>query len=139
MYYESWKYNNKKKISKLISKLFKELYISLNMGLVSRYHGTPEINVRKKTKIRNRYNQVPHLTPDTVWESDKTQENITCRRAKRSTLSQQVTIRLQGTDKTIWQRQTQNIKDPQKQYRLGTVSRKNYWGLKLVSRYQLHP
>ena len=27
--------------------------------------------VRKKKKIRNRYNQVPHLTQDTVWESDK--------------------------------------------------------------------
>ena len=27
--------------------------------------------VRKKTKIRNRYNQVPHLTQDTVRESDK--------------------------------------------------------------------
>ena len=27
--------------------------------------------VRKKTKIRNRYNQVPHLTQDTTWESDK--------------------------------------------------------------------
>ena len=27
--------------------------------------------VGKKAKIRNRYNQVPHLTQDTVWESDK--------------------------------------------------------------------
>ena len=26
----------------------------------------------KKAKIRNRYNQVPHLTRDTIWESDKT-------------------------------------------------------------------
>ena len=25
----------------------------------------------KKAKIRNRYNQVPHLTLDTTWESDK--------------------------------------------------------------------
>ena len=34
-----------------------------------------------KAKIRNQYNQVPHLTWDTIWESDKnsrkhhTQEN----------------------------------------------------------------
>ena len=29
-------------------------------------------NVEKKaTKIRNRYNQVPHRTQDTTWESDK--------------------------------------------------------------------
>ena len=27
--------------------------------------------VRKKAKIRNRYNQVSHLTQDTIWESDK--------------------------------------------------------------------
>ena len=29
------------------------------------------IKERKRAKIRNRYNQVPHLTQDTVWESDK--------------------------------------------------------------------
>ena len=27
--------------------------------------------VRKKAKVRNRYNQVPLPTQDTVWESDK--------------------------------------------------------------------
>ena len=27
--------------------------------------------VGKRAKIRNRYNQVPHLTQDTTWESDK--------------------------------------------------------------------
>ena len=27
--------------------------------------------VRKRAKIRNRYNQVPHLTQDAIWESDK--------------------------------------------------------------------
>ena len=27
--------------------------------------------VRKKATIRNRYNQVPHLTQDTIWEGDK--------------------------------------------------------------------
>ena len=27
--------------------------------------------VRKAAKIRNRYNQVPHLTQDTTWESDR--------------------------------------------------------------------
>ena len=35
------------------------------------------IKERKVTKIRNRYNQVPHLTHDTIWEIDKTQLNIT--------------------------------------------------------------
>ena len=42
---------------------------------------------RKKTKIRTRYSQVPHLTQDLLWESAKTQENIIHQRAKRSVLS----------------------------------------------------
>ena len=29
------------------------------------------IKVSKDAKIRNRYNQVPHLSQDTTWESDK--------------------------------------------------------------------
>ena len=29
------------------------------------------MKVREKAKIRNRYNQVPHLTKDTIWERDK--------------------------------------------------------------------
>ena len=37
--------------------------------------------------------QVPHLAKDTTWESDKTQLNVTT--AKRSALSQYVTIRQQ--------------------------------------------
>ena len=67
------------------------------------------IKSTKKANIRNRYNQVPHL----IWESDnkhhiqESHENIKYRIAKRSALSQQVTTRLQDTDKTIWQRQTQ--------------------------------
>ena len=32
---------------------------------------------KEEGKIRNRYNQVPHLTQDTTWESDKTREHIT--------------------------------------------------------------
>ena len=52
---------------------------------ISQYHRL--FNVRKKAKIRNRYNQVPHLTQDTEWESDKKkQENITYKKAKRSAL-----------------------------------------------------
>ena len=44
------------------------------------------IKVMKKAKIRNRQNQAPHLTKDTVLESEKTQANITYKRAKRSFL-----------------------------------------------------
>ena len=29
------------------------------------------LKVKMKAKIRNRYNQLPHLTRDTIWESDR--------------------------------------------------------------------
>ena len=31
-----------------------------------------EYKVMKTEKIRNHYNQIPHLTKDTIWENDKT-------------------------------------------------------------------
>ena len=83
-------------------------------------------------------------TPDTGhrMEMTKHKENITYKRAKRSALTQQVTKRLQETDKTVWLRQPENTKntmDPQTKHRLGTVSNKINGGLKHVSRYQPHP
>ena len=51
--------------------------------------------------MRNPYNKISHLNQDTILESDKIQENITHKRTKRSALFQQVTTRLQGTDKTV--------------------------------------
>ena len=48
----------------------------------------------------NQYNQVPHLTRDTIWKSEKnTLENITHKRVKRSALFKQIVTSLQGTDK----------------------------------------
>ena len=44
----------------------------------------------------------------------KAQENVTYRSAVRSAVYQQVTTRLQDTDKAIVQRRTQINKDPQK-------------------------
>ena len=38
----------------------------------------------KGANIRNRYNQVPHMTQDTTWETKQTQTSQT--RAKRSAL-----------------------------------------------------
>ena len=58
----------------------------------------------------NQNNQVPHLTQDTVLECDKNTRNIIYKRAKRSTISQQVTTRLHETDMKVWQRQTQIAK-----------------------------
>ena len=35
------------------------------------------IKVKKNAKIRNRYNQVPHLTLDIIWDSDKRRKHHT--------------------------------------------------------------
>ena len=53
--------------------------------------------------------------PEHHMESDKTQENITYKRANRLALSQQVNTRLQWTDKKAWQtRNINNKNDPQR-------------------------
>ena len=60
--------------------------------LYSKYKQERSIQVSNGAKIRNRYNQVPHLTQDTngkVTNSQKTPQT----RAKRSALSQQVTTK----------------------------------------------
>ena len=63
-----------------------------NCLLVSRAFDSIIVKVSDGAKIRNRYNQVPHLTQDTngkVTNSQKTPQT----RAKRSALSQQVTTK----------------------------------------------
>ena len=53
------------------------------------------IKVKWDTNIRSRYNQIPHPTQDTTWESDKNT-------GKRHTQeSQEVTTRPQRTGKTV--------------------------------------
>ena len=92
----------------------------------------------KGAKIRNRYNQVPHLTQDTNGKVTNSQLDTTNE-------SQEVSPFPAGDHKAHINRRTQrqsqhktekNIKDPQKKYRLGTVSKIFYWGLKPVSRGQ---
>ena len=68
---------------------------------------------------------MPHLTQETTQESDKNERKYHVKRVKRSALSQQVTTRLQGADKTAkltWNSNNKN--DPQKKHHLGIVSKK---------------
>ena len=100
-----------------------ETYVSMHkLWYSSNMKEQNQNNIRKAAKIRNRYNQVPHLTQDTTWES---KHNKTLQiRAKRSVLSQKVTTRQQWTDAKAWQTQDiNNTNDPQKKYRLGTVGK----------------
>ena len=75
---------------------------------------------KKKAKIRNRYNQIPHLTQDTTRESDKNT------RKHHNQESQEVSSFPAGDHKAAMNRQdgmtdTKYKKDPQKKRRLGTV------------------
>ena len=87
------------------------------------------IKVSKGAKIRNRYNQVPHLTQDTKEKETNSQLDTTNE-------SQEVSPFPAGDHKAHINRRAQrhsihktekNIKDPQKKYRLGTVSKIFYW------------
>ena len=83
----------------------------------------------KGAKIRNRYNQVPHLTQDTNGKVTNAQLDTTNE-------SQEVSPFLAGDHKAHINRGVQrhckhktekNLKDPQRKYRLGTVSKIFYW------------
>ena len=85
--------------------------------------------VRKGAKIRNRYNQVPHLTQDTNGK-------VTNSQLDTINESQEVSPFPAGDRKAHINRCTQrhskyktekNIKDPQKKYLLGMVSKTFYW------------
>ena len=77
--------------------------------------------VRNAKENRNRYNQLPHLTQDTTWESDKTQLNITNESQEVSPFTAGDHMAAINRRKT-WQTHN-NINDPQKKYRLGMVSK----------------
>ena len=79
------------------------------------------LKVRKRANIRNRYNQAPHLTQETNGEVTTTQLDITNQ-------SQDVSPFLAGDHKASINRRARkhnrnNINDPQKKHRLGTVSK----------------
>ena len=80
--------------------------------------------VRKRAKIKNRYNQAPHLTQDTNGKVITSQLGIT-NESKEVSLCQQVTKRHQQTDvhENITKQDRNNINDPQKKHLLGTVSK----------------
>ena len=90
--------------------------------------GNPCIKVSMGAKIRNRYNQVPHLTQDTNGKVTNSQPDTT-NESQEVSPSQQVTTRhtLSDVHKGIANERQKNIKDPQKKYRLGTVSKIFYW------------
>ena len=87
--------------------------------------------VSKGAKIRNRYNQVQHLTQDTNGKVTNSQLDTTNE-------SQEVSPFLAGDQnrRAQWHQKQdrKNIKDPQKKYRLGTV--KKYFRNTSLSEFQ---
>ena len=91
-------------------------------------HAIPA-KVSKGAKIRNRYNQGPHLTQGTNGKVTNSQLDTTNE-------SQEVSPFPAGDHKAHINRHAQRdskhkpekpINDPQKKYRLGTVSKIYYW------------
>ena len=91
--------------------------------------GKALFKIRKTAMIRNQYNQVPHLSHDTKWESSKITINITKR-------SQEVSSFPSGDQKAAKTRQTQDINNtnhPLKSHHLGWSVKYLTGGLKQVS------
>ena len=89
-----------------------------------------QLKTRKKAKIRNQYNQVPHLIQNTSFESDKNTRNYHMKESK------EVSPFPPGDRKAGCNEQTRqhdrqehnNKKDPQMKPCLGTVSKHFFTG-----------
>ena len=87
--------------------------------------------VQLKAMSRMRYNQVPHLTRDTIWESDKNTRKINTEEMQiASPFSvgdyKYARDRQDNITKTI--RYINNRKDPHKKYPIGPVCKKENTG-----------
>ena len=82
------------------------------------------MEVRKRAKIMNRYNQALHLTQDTNGKVTTSQLDIT-NESQEVVLSQQVTTRHQQNDVygNITKQDRNNINDPEKKHHLRRVSK----------------
>ena len=68
----------RRKLNVLFFRVPKDLSIEASYGNSQRSQFSLYccLKVRKTAKIRKRYNQVPHLTQDTTWESKKNTINF---------------------------------------------------------------
>ena len=87
------------------------------------------IKIRKRTEIRDRYDQAPHLTQDTNAKVTTSQLDITNESQEASPFpAGDHKAHINRRSQSHSQRKTEtSIKDPQKKYRLGTVSKIFYW------------
>ena len=99
------------------------------------------LKVSKGAKIRNRYNQVPHLTQDTNGKVINSQIDTTNESQEVSPFpAGDHKAHINRCVKSIANKRQKNIKDPQKKNGLGTVSKIFYWrALTGLTVHQPHP
>ena len=90
-------------------------------------YGALKKKVRKTATIRKRYNQVPHLTHNTTWESNKNTINITNKSQETSPFPAGDHKAAMNRRESMRNTRHKNTNDPQKKCRLGTVSKIFYW------------
>ena len=83
---------------------------------------TTYVKVSKGAKVRNRYNQVPHLTQDTHWKVTNSHKDTT-NESQEISLFQAGDHKAHINTKAQQAQDRKNIKDPKKKYRLGCGSR----------------
>ena len=85
-----------------------------------------QFKVRKRAKIRNQYNQAPHLTKDTNGKVTTSQLDITNESQEVSQFpagDHKASHQQTEVHENITKQIRNNINDPQKKHRLGTVSK----------------
>ena len=83
------------------------------------------MKVRKAAKIRYQYNQVPHLTQNSTRESDKN-TNTTKKEQEVSPFPAGDYKAAMNRHKSMTNTDINKINDPQKKYRLASVSIRKY-------------
>ena len=88
------------------------------------YLHNEQFKVRKRAKIRIKYNQAPYLTQDTNGKVTTSQLDITNESQEVSPFpaGDQSNINKQTRTKAKQKQDRNNINDPRKKHRLGTVS-----------------
>ena len=82
-----------------------------------------ENKVRKRAKVRNRYNQTPHLTQDTNGKVTTPQLDITNESQEVSPFPAGDHKASTDVHESITKQERNNINDPQKKHRLETASK----------------
>ena len=73
--------------------------------------------------IRKRYNQVPYLSQDTIWDSKKNTISITSKSQEDSPFPAGDHKAAMNRRESMRNKRHKNTNGPQKKYRLGTVSK----------------